>query len=164
MFRLARVSDATRHGSGEPGFAIVEAIVSIGIVTTALVTLVQVLATATANNILARNTSSAAMLAQQKIEQLRATEWASLTSSPPDALESDIDGWVDYLDAGGSAVGGSGPPGGTVYVRRWSIVHALTNPDDVCVFEVLVTPLPRWGKRVARQPGEVRMVSIRTRR
>ena len=45
-----------------------------------------------------------------------------LTPSPAGALEGNIDGYVDYVDAQGCGLGGGAvPPPGSVYVRRWSI-------------------------------------------
>lgn len=144
----------------------VEAVVAIGIMTAGIVALAQLLAIATMNNRLARTTSMAAMLAQQKMEQLRGWSWARLPPSAQESLDESRDGCVDYLDQWGSPLaGGQAPPGGTAYVRRWSIAPLAADPANALVLQVRVTPLlPPTAVRGARAPGEARLVTIRMKR
>ena len=127
-----------------------------------------------------------AVLAEQKMEQLRSLAWGftglglpitdtetdgtGLTPSPPDALTSNVDGWVDYIDRFGNALGGGpNPPAKTVYIRRWSIERLADNPDNTIVMHVLVTPRMNRGAAdvpgsTLRLPGESRLVSVKTRK
>ena len=111
--------------------------------------------------------SYASVLAQQKMEQLRAltygfdalnlpvtdsttnlasvpeapTGGTGLAPSPAGALDANTVGYVDYVDANGASLGGGTPvpPNGTVYIRRWSVQPLPTNPANTLVMQVLVT-------------------------
>jgi hypothetical protein len=62
---------------------LIETVVAIGIMTTGLVALAQLFAVSTLNNRGARNGSISAMLAQQKMEQLRGLTWGFDTIGLP---------------------------------------------------------------------------------
>jgi hypothetical protein len=126
---------------GERGFSLLEVVVAAGLVTGAFAALAQLLAMSIASNVSARGASAATVLAVQKMEQLRARPWGTLT--PGDEM--------DYLDLAGNLLGegGSAPPG-AVYVRRWS-----------------VQPAPGGAEALALQVRvneAARLVTIRTRR
>jgi hypothetical protein len=149
------------------GFSILEAVIAIGIMTSAVVVLGGVMATATANNLLARNVSVASVAAVQKIEQLRTIEWDGAALSPTQSLDENMSGWVEFLDSGGVVIGGTTtPPAGTVFIRRWSVAPHAAAVDDARVIEVLVTPIGRRsvGGSTGHVPGEARVVALRTRR
>jgi hypothetical protein len=141
-------------------------LIATALLATALVSLAQLFAIATQANHAARTTTFAAVLAEQKMEQLRGLTWgfdllglpltdlstdisvwpespsggSGLAPSPADALGSNTPGFVDYLDQYGRWVGtGSTPPAGTIYTRRWSIEPLPTNPNNTLVLQVLVT-------------------------
>jgi hypothetical protein len=157
---------ARRIRSGH-GFSIVEAAAAIAIMTGGIVALAQLLAIATTNNRLARNTSVTTLLAEQKMEELRAASWDTVSPSPGDSLDADRAGFVDYVDEHGAVLtSGGSPPSGTVYVRRWSIAPLPVDPGRTCVLQVLVTPslVRRGGALAARMPGDARLVTLRTRR
>jgi prepilin-type N-terminal cleavage/methylation domain-containing protein len=130
------------------GFTLIEVLVSLALLTGSLLVLAQVMVAAARAADAARATTVATALAAQKIEQLRALAWgidpdgsvsedfecdvprwperpaggSGLTPSPPEALDADTPGYVDYLDAQGRWAGeGSPPPGSAAFVRRWSI-------------------------------------------
>src|SRR5712691_8188521 len=136
-----------------------------GIMATALVALAQMVAISVANNTSARTGTYAAVLAEQKMEQLRGLMWgydalaaplsdastdtalpiespaggAGLTPSPANALTSNIAGYVDYVDRFGNILGGGEtPPENTMYVRRWSIEPLPSNPGNTLILQVLV--------------------------
>jgi hypothetical protein len=143
----------------------VETIVATALLATALVSLAQLLAIGTTTNASARTGTFTTILAQQKMEQLRALTWGfdasglplsdvstntalpaesssggtGLQPSPADALRHDSAGYVDYLDTAGQVLGG-GPsiPQGAVYVRRWSIQLLPTDPQNTLVLQILV--------------------------
>jgi type II secretory pathway pseudopilin PulG len=178
----------------ENGFSLAEVLVATGILATALVALSQLFAISTNVNRAARTTTVAAVLAEQKMEQLRALTWGfdmrgvptsdtstdvsiwpetqggtGLAPSPAGSLGANMPGFVDYLDEYGTWLGtGASPPAGTVYIRRWSIEPLPTNPNNTLVLQALVT---RWRNRgdaeagaVRRLPEEARLVSVKTRK
>ena len=61
--------------SSEAGFSLVEVLAAMVILTVALVSLAQLFALSTRANFAARNNTYAALLAQQKLEQLRGLTW-----------------------------------------------------------------------------------------
>jgi prepilin-type N-terminal cleavage/methylation domain-containing protein len=148
------------------GFSMLEVLVATTLVTVALAALAQLFAVSTRANNSARTTTYAAILAQQKMEQLRSLTWGfdtlglpltdtttditvvperptggtGLSPSPPNTLGQNVDGYVDYLDAFGNSLGGGAMPiEGTVYIQRWSVEPLPTNPNNTVVLQVLVT-------------------------
>jgi type II secretory pathway pseudopilin PulG len=151
--------------SNDSGFSLIETVVATGILATALISLAQLFALATESNTSARDTTYAAMLAEQKIEQLRALTWGfdsvglplsdtttntavqpeeptggkGLTPSPADALKTNSLGYVDYVDQWGNILGtGESPQDGALYFRRWSIEPLPTNPNNTLIIQVVV--------------------------
>jgi type II secretory pathway pseudopilin PulG len=180
--------------SNETGFSLAEVAVATGILATALVALAQLFAIAVNSNTSARNMTFATVLAEQKIEQLRALTWGfdelglpisdtstnttvqpeqpnggtGLTPSPGDALLNNVDGYVDYLDATGQALGtGPTPPNGAVYFRRWSVEALPTNPNNTLIIQVMVGRI-RDRSSVegtnARFKEEARLMTVKTRK
>ena len=150
---------------GEGGFSLLEVLFATTILTVALVSLAQLFTISTRANTSARATTFAAVLAQQKMEQLRgltggfdslglpltdtttlisvvpeaATGGLGLTPSPSGTLSANVDGYCDYVDANGNVLGGgTTPPGAAVFVRRWSVEPLPTNPNNTLVLQVLV--------------------------
>src|SRR5689334_3090546 len=111
----------------EAGFSIVEVMVATGLLASALVALAQLFAIATTTNAAARSSTLTMVLAEQKIEQLRALQYTfdraglpvqdtqtDLAVYPPlatggkglaphteNTLQANTDGYVDYLDPSG---------------------------------------------------------------
>lgn len=139
--------------------------VALGILATSLIAMAQMFALATQQNLSARTTTSATILAQEKLEQLRALTWgfdqlnlpvsdfsSDTTVDPPspfggtglspvlsDSLSRNVDGYVDYVDGNGRQLGGgAAAPAAAVFVRRWSIEPLPTNPNNTIVLQVLV--------------------------
>ncbi len=158
-----------RSGStkSESGFSLVEVMVATALLAVGLVSLAQLFAVAAQNNINARNSTFASVLAEQKMEQLRALAWGfdpvglplsdvatntaaqletapggtGLSPSPDTSLTHNTDGYVDYVDRFGNILGGGSTVAtGTVYVRRWSIEPLPTDPNNTLIIQVLVTP------------------------
>lgn len=155
-----------RSRRAEAGFSIVEVLVATGLLATALVALAQLFAIATSANAAARNSTITMLLAEQKIEQLRALQYTfdraglpvqdtatDLAVYPPAAtggkglsphtentLQDNTNGYVDYLDHYGRTLGGGTViPDNTAYIRRWSVEPLPTNPNNVVILQVLVT-------------------------
>jgi hypothetical protein len=166
------------------------------ILASALVALAQLFAVSGKSNSAARNSTFAMVLAQQKMEQLRGLTWGfdnlglpisdtetnttvspetptggrGLSPSPSNTLKATTDGYVDYLDAHGNALGsGTTPPAGTTYVRRWLIEPLPTNPNNTLILQVLVTRRTDRGAAdgpdyVERLPEEGRLITVKTRK
>lgn len=142
----------------------------------------------------AKQTTFTTVFAQQKMEQLRGLAWGfdalglplsdlttdtsvvpeggvggtGLTPSPEGSLQQNTSGYCDFVDARGQSLGGgTTPPFGAAFIRRWSIEPLPASPNDAIVLQVLVVPVgePRrvWA-RAWRSPGEVRIVSVKARK
>ena len=189
------VLERSRFSSAEGGFSLIEVIVASGILATALVALGQLFAIATTSNVSSKSTTFATVLAEQKLEELRALSWGfdtsglpvtdtttntasatdettggtGLTPSPDSALQENTDGYVDYIDQFGNKLGGgTTPPAGTIYTRRWTIEPLPTNPNNTIIIQVLVTRHRDRGAAdegaVLRLPEEARLISVKTRK
>jgi type II secretory pathway pseudopilin PulG len=162
---LEKFKDSNR--SGETGSTLVEVLISTLILVTGVVTMAQMFSISTKSNVSARRTTLTTVLAQQKLEQLRALTWGfdpaglpvsdfgtdtsvdpetptggtGLQPSPSNTLQSNTSGYVDHLDANGQIVSNATQaPGTAVYTRRWSIEPLPTNPNNTLILQVLVTP------------------------
>jgi type II secretory pathway pseudopilin PulG len=154
---------------GQSGFSLIETVVATSVTVVALVSLAQVILIATRANQDARLASLASVLAQEKMEQLRALAWGfdgeglprsdeGLTASPAGAIARNTAGYCEFLDDRGRRIEGGveSPEPGTVFVRRWSIEPWPANADNTLILQVLVT-------RVDAR-GDVRLVTVKTRK
>jgi type II secretory pathway pseudopilin PulG len=150
----------------ESGFSLVETLVATGLLAGAVAVLGQMFAISMADTTSARTGTFAAVLAEQKMEQLRGLTWGfdiiglpltdtssntalpiesgtggpGLSPSPSNSLRSNVDGYVDYIDQFGRIVGGGATvPAQAVYIRRWSVEPLPTNPNNTVILQVLVT-------------------------
>ena len=188
----------TRFNSNSHGFSLIEVLVSMGLLTAVSLGVAQLFALSTRANLIAKGATSTTAMAEQKLEQLRGLTWgfdtagqglpvsdtttnltvtppthdgSGLNPSPSDSLEQNTNGFVDFLDGGGTWVGtGSTPPATAVYIRRWSIQPLPTNPNNTLVIQVLVTPVTSEQARVesqftrTRMAGDALLVTVRTRK
>jgi hypothetical protein len=156
---------AFSNGS-EAGSTLAEVLVAIMVMTTGVLAMAQMFAISTRTNLTARNDTFTTVLAEQKLEQLRALAWGfdpqglpvsdfntdtavapespnggtGLQPSPPDALRKNTAGYVDHVDVSGQIVGRDElPPEDAIYTRRWSIEPLPTNPNNTLILQVLVT-------------------------
>jgi len=132
------------------GFSLVETAIAAALVTTGLVALAQLAVASTRAGHAAGARTLAVLLAIDKMEQLRALAWtvdgagqpvsdAALGPSPSDALDRDVDGFVDRS---------------AEFTRRWS-VRPLPSYDGTIVVQVRV---------VTAGGDEARLATLRTRR
>jgi type II secretory pathway pseudopilin PulG len=139
------------------GFSLAETLIALGILAAALLSLAQLFTIAAAVVQRARHVSIAAVMASQKLEELRAL--------PGAAGARTADG-IELIDRDGSVL----PPDrlrGSAYTRRWSVRPHAADPDRLSVIDVRVAPAttdsapsPENGQRPA---GEVVLVTMRAR-
>ena len=128
----------------DSGFSLLETLVAAAILTTAVGSLVAALSAASRANQSAKRSTYAAILAADRMEQLRSLplDDPALQPSPPDALTADVDGCHDAPVEG--------------FRRRWSVIPLADHPADSVAVHVLV-----WSPGDA---AEARLVTIRTRK
>jgi hypothetical protein len=157
-------------------------LVSVAILAFAALSVGQLFAVAINANFASKGQTSTAMLAVQKMEQLKALAWGfdqsaanmglpisdtstdvslespsggghGLDPSPAGTLDQNIAGYVDYLDADGRWVGnGATPAGNTFYIRRWAITPLPTNPNNTLILQVNVTTVRQAAMNQAGHP------------
>jgi type II secretory pathway pseudopilin PulG len=158
------------------GFTLLEVLVATTLLFVAVAALAGLSVMATQANAMAKKTTFAALIASQKMEQLRGLTWGydalgnpradvGLTVSPADALRQNTPGYFDFLDASGSSLGeASSPPAQAVFVRRWSIQPLASNPANALVLQVRVTRVRSASSATDRlSPDEAAFVTVRTR-
>jgi hypothetical protein len=178
-----------RRASSDAGFSVAEVAVAAGIFASALVAVADLVTRSVVVGLAARRTTYAALLAQQKVEELQAltygydangvpaTDAASDTAQAPTStaggtgltssmasLDRDEAGFVDYIRGDGARA--ARRDAGAVFSRRWSIVRPAGWPDDGLVIQVYVTDRPsRTAARVPghRLDGEARIFAVRAR-
>ena len=189
------MSWTTTRRTFESGFTLVETLVSALLLTVAAAGIAQLTMLAADASAAARARTVTALLAAQKMEQLRSLLWArdadggvlsdrytdvsrepfsasgnGLSVTTAGTLERNIDGYVDYLDAAGAWIGGgSEPPQGAVYLRRWAVLALEQDPQDTRVLIVLAATI-KEERSIAGRPGprprlpeDTILVSLRTR-
>lgn len=154
---------------------------SVGILAFAALSVGQLFTVATNANFASKGQTSTALLAVQKMEQLKALTWGfdqsssnlglpvsdtttdlsqpsptggghGLDPSPAGTLDANVVGYVDYLDFDGNWAGNGGaPPGNAFYIRRWAVTPLPTNPNNTLVLQVHVTTVRQAGLNQAGQ-------------
>lgn len=175
---------------GSEGFALLEAVVSSGLLTVLVAGLAPLVVMSSTAARAATDGSTALFLAVQKIEQLRGLTWTydrdgrevsdvttrlavdppdadggGLRVSPPDSLQRNVAGFVDFLDRQSQWLGASSPPGGASFIRRWSIRRLDANDDDLLVLQVVVMHVSvanRIGATTSLQPNDPGVVWLTT--
>ena len=94
------------------GFSLLDALIAAAILASALLALAQLIAFEVKATATAGRTTDAALLASQKVEELRAGSWSELRS------------------------GADSPAAG--FTRTWTVTPLAADPDYVAVLEVLV--------------------------
>jgi len=168
--------------AGETGSTLIEVLVATLIMVSGMLAMSQLFLISTVNNTSSRSDTYSTVLAEQKMEQLRALAYGfdmaglpvsdissdtsvsppagdggtGLQPSPPSALQTNTAGFVDYLDGQGAIVGnGAAAPATAVYTRRWSVEPLPTNPNNTIVLQVLVTPIRNRGQADAGNVGRL---------
>lgn len=162
--------------------SLVEVLIALGLLTVIVLSLAQVERYTARAASAARYLTLATELAADKVDQLRSLTWSvdaagaavsdlqtDLTSnperpaggtglqpSPGGALDRDVAGYAEYLDAAGRSLGGApAAPAGSAFVRRWSIAPLAASPSMALVLQVRV--------RALNSDGDVVTTALRTR-
>ena len=166
-----RLRRAAGRVAPDAGFTIIEVLIAMTVLTIVCLGVAQLFGVAILATHGAKSQTSAATLAEQKMEQLRALTWGfdsegdylpvsdtstnlsvmpaasgggGLNPSPTDSLDVNTAGYVDYLDKRGQWIGtGVTAPAAAIYIRRWRIMPLPTNPNNTLILQVLVTPSER---------------------
>lgn len=134
----------------DDGFSLVEVLIAALVLATGVIAMAQLFAIAAAANVAARSKTVATILAEQKVEQLRALGWPDL--APGGSLSTNAPGFVDHISAGGVVVGVAAQrPSEAVYTRRWTIESASA---DAVIVQV----------RVVAKGDLAHITALRTRR
>ena len=172
----------SREVRSSDGFSLIEVLVAMTMLTAGAGALAQLATISSRANAGAKTMTMAALLAQEKMEQLRGLEWSAdafgvpisdtttdvtvvpeaadggrgLRPSPARALGQNTPGYCDFVDARGRSLGGGpDPPAGAVYVRRWSIESLPTITGSTLVLQVLVNRWRSTGPAAAAVVGRV---------
>lgn len=171
------MDDAIGAGTTQAGYSLIETILVAAMLATLAAGVAQVFALSARASESARVQTFGAVLAAQKMEQLRsltfahdragaprsdtvtnlsaappASDGAGLQRAPEGSLERDVPGYVDYLGPGGARVGARGE---AAYLRRWASAPFEGDPDNLLVLQVRV---------VTVTGGDSRLVTLRGRR
>lgn len=182
-----------RVGSGADsavGFTLIEVLIALALLAGAGLALATVVLRASCEAAAARRQTIETTMAVERMEQLRGLTWGwdgaspparvsdattnlstaasssggrGLATSPPDSLDVNEDGYVDFADARGKWVGaGTMVPPEAVFARRWR-VSFVPSVADALVFEVKVEPV--GGGRSGSGPADsVRFVTVKGRK
>jgi len=131
------------------GFSLVETLIATTLMAGALVWLAQFVGAAAQSGAAARTRALAALMASQKMEQIRVVPWDAVASVPAPVTE--------FLDASGhqQCPDADAPCGNAAFVRKWSAAHAPFSAG-VLIIEVDVRP-------VGQRHGSATLVSARGR-
>jgi prepilin-type N-terminal cleavage/methylation domain-containing protein len=128
----------------DSGFTLVEVLVAAMLLTVGMGAIAYLVIAATRVNGVARRSTYAALLAADKLEELRALPFddPALAVSPPGALTVDADGFHDVPVEG--------------YRRRWTIAPLASHPANALALHVLA-----WSPG---DPGEASLIAIKARK
>lgn len=132
------------------GFTLVETVIATSLLATALVALAQFVGAAVETGAAARARGATALMAIQKMEQLRALPWTAVAALPVHS--------TDFLDASGHerCSGSSTPCGDAVFARRWSATTAPFS-TGVVLIEVDVSLVGKGHGRTTLVTARARM-------
>jgi prepilin-type N-terminal cleavage/methylation domain-containing protein len=143
------------------GFSLLEVLVAVLLVGGAIAGLGQLVTMAARANVAARSATIAAVLAAQKMEQLRA-DADRLTNGG--SLQDDVAGYSDAFDGHGHRADGDG----VSFIRRWAVSPLPFDPVNSWVLRVRVARVPGRNAAAPPWPGalpdEARLLTVVTSR
>lgn len=135
------------------GFTLVEVLIALVIVVGVITGTAQLAAMAIRTNLRAGTMTTAAMLAQGKLEEILAGIVGDPAPSPPGTLDTTVAAWSDVVDRTGRAVDPSAASDRD-YVRRWAI-EPLSSSGTIVV-QVVVLRRDIRVAMVAARSGKAR--------
>jgi Tfp pilus assembly protein PilV len=116
------------------GFSLVETLIATTLMAGALASLAQCVGAAAQSGAAGRTRALAALMAAQKMEQMRVVSWDAIASAPVPVTE--------FLDASGQlrCPDAIAPCGDAVFVRKWSAAPAPFS-TGILIVEVDVRPV-----------------------
>ncbi len=158
--RRQPVPPAACASSVEDGLALIEVLISVGLLVTLAAGVVQLFAMSAQSLVRARHRTSALILAVEKLEQVRA---AALTEGAA-GLAGPAGPQTEYLGPEGRLVGGQvgAVPAGSRYERVW-LVDQPIGASSVVRVQVHVAPIRPLGAVVlgaAPPPDGARLVTL----
>jgi len=169
------------------GFSLLEVVVALGLLAGAVIGLSHLLLASASSCRDTRRSDLASALALERMEGLRALSWGyeadgtpredtttnvagtgdpgpGVGLSPAGALDHDVPGFVDYLDADGRPVSGDRSAVAS-FVRRWAIESSPDGAGEALVLQVLVIRADaRLHPAPARSRGAAAIATLKTRR
>jgi prepilin-type N-terminal cleavage/methylation domain-containing protein len=149
-----------RHAGG---FTLIETLVAVSLLAVGIGGLAQVLLAGHRAQRVAATTTMAALLAVERLEELRSRPMPTLGGS----IDQDVAGFVDRFDARGRLLVGAAGEEQAALMRRWSVQAFAAAPAATLLVQVRVVPggLGTAGARaLGRLPGEVRLATLLVRR
>jgi prepilin-type N-terminal cleavage/methylation domain-containing protein len=134
----------------EAGFTLLEVLLALAALVVVATTLAVLIERSLSNVRDAREQSTSVALAREKLSELRASSGA-LTDAPPNALDTDTGGFVDYVDRDGRPTAGNVAQAS--FVRRWSVRSLPGAPAGLRVVRVLVQNARVRGHSLAGSVG-----------
>lgn len=136
------------------GVSLVEAMVAVAVLAVGVLGLARAFTVSASMLDRANRTSVAAILASQRLEELRTSQTA---------LEAVPGEGVDYVDRRGDPLAG-GTPSGAAFTRRWWVRADPSDPDHLRLLRVRVTPGSRGGGSFSpaapEAAGEITLTTI----
>lgn len=122
------------------GTTLIEALVAAAVTAGGVMAVAQLVSLALGANMVARHTTLAVVLAEQKLEELHGAT-AAVQASPPASLDQHTAGFAEYLDeAGRVVIGDPTDSSDAVYERRWSVTPVPVSAGGAVRIHVLVSP------------------------
>lgn len=183
-----------KTGAEEDGFTLAEVLIALVILAITTIGVAPLIALAVLSTRVSHSQAWSCRLAASKLDELRAlsltfdgsgapladtTTDAStdppraggmgLGPSPPDSLDRNVPGYVDYLDGAGRWVGaGATTPSSAVYLRRWNIARLPGDRVNTVLIRVVAMPVVNAALRSrtasANRGGSPVLVAIKTRK
>jgi prepilin-type N-terminal cleavage/methylation domain-containing protein len=162
-----RLFPGARRGRPAHGFTLLEVLAATALLSGVLAGIPQLFLLASRATTVSRDISFASVLAVQKLSELSTEDIASTPPTSPDAWMRTTEGHVDYLDSAGRVLSAGGvPPGGAVFVRRWSVTPLVGDTSGGVLLQVSAGRLqrdPATGSAADASPFDVaRIVGLHT--
>jgi prepilin-type N-terminal cleavage/methylation domain-containing protein len=157
------------NGISSRGFSLLEVLIALGVLSSGVLAMSALMIATAQAGATATQLDVAQLAARAKLEDLRSLAWTSndgavpvsdwstdltvtpvaatggpgLGVSPGNTLLANVEGYCDFLDRHGRWIGGgSPPPAGASWVRRWMVRPDFDRPDLLSI-QVVVVPVQR---------------------